>query len=236
MLTHWPRRLCFVCSSDMAGPSSFCRRAVEVQPAASMTTAIVHRFVLMSLRLEPSSIDLALQPLSQFGREPDDLVERPVVEPNTVDQAGFVASDDGRTRDVEAEGRTFPFEERLAARDGLVRKVQPVVHRRRGGEEGAHELHTDAAFVHDRRFKGNGPGKRRGELCRPIFARQGSPGAARRARARCHLTYERPVATAFVALARRIWSTSFMEPPKVETALALCPTTFCPSCTAGPDL
>src|SRR6266480_2403954 len=29
---------------------------------------------------------------------------------------------------------------------------------------------------------------------------------------------------------------ALMEPPRVETALALCPTTFRPSCTAGPDL
>src|SRR5712691_113618 len=184
MLTHWPRRLCFACSSDVPVPSSFCRRAVEVQPAASMTAAIVHTFVLTSLCPEHSSIDLALQPLSQFGREPDDLVERSVVEPNTVDQAGFVAGDDGRTGDAGTEGRSFPFEKRLAACDGLMREVQPVVHRRRGGEEGGDEVNTDAAFVHDRRFKGNGPGKRRGELYRPIFAHQGYPGAAWRARRR----------------------------------------------------
>src|SRR6267143_3159017 len=188
MLTHWPRRLCFVCSSDMAGPSSFCRRAVEVQPAASMTTAIVHRFVLMSLRLEHSSIDLALQPLSQFGREPDDLVERPVVEPNTVDQAGFVAGDNGSAGDAGPEGRPFPFEEGFAALDGFVREVQPVVHLRRGGDEGANELDADAAFVHDRGFKGNGPGKRSGELRRAVLAHQSSPRATGSAGARRHLT------------------------------------------------
>src|ERR1700747_1363155 len=144
MLTHGPRRLCFVCSSDMAVPSSFCRRAVEVQPAASMTTAIVHRLVLMSLCPEPLSLDLALQPLSQFGREPDDLVKRAVIEADVFDLSSFVASDDGRPRDVEAEALTFPFEERLAARDGLMREVQPDVQLLCGGEERDDERPDDA--------------------------------------------------------------------------------------------